>query len=57
MGGAYLFGVVTEMRVSHSLRRTDGEPIPQPRLEELTAYGLFKAEVPAMYLSHVVLAQ
>jgi hypothetical protein len=44
------------MRVSHSLRRTDRQPIPQPSGEQLTAYGLFKADVPAMYLSHVVLA-
>jgi hypothetical protein len=53
----YLFGVLTEMRVSHSLRRTDGQSIPQPSLKELNAYGLFKADVPAMYLSHVVLAK
>ncbi len=52
----YLFGVVAEMRVSHSLRRTDRQPIPQPSGQELTAYGLFKADVPAMYLSHIVLA-
>lgn len=52
----YLFGVLAELRVSHSLRRTDNRPIPQPRLDELNAYGLFKAEVSAMYLSHVVLA-
>jgi hypothetical protein len=55
-GRTYLFGVVAEMRVSHSLRRTDRQPIPQPSGEQLTAYGLFKADVPAMYLSHVVLA-
>jgi hypothetical protein len=53
----YLFGVLTEMSVSHSLRRIDRQPIPQPRLDELKAYGLFKAEVPAMYLSHVVLSK
>jgi hypothetical protein len=53
----YLFGVVAEMRVSHSLRRTDGQPIPQPPGTDLTAYGLLKADVPAIYMSHVVLAK
>lgn len=53
----YVFGVVVQMQVSHSLRRTDGQPIPQPSLggNELTAYGLLKADVPAIYMSHVVL--
>jgi hypothetical protein len=53
----YLFGVVAQMQVSHSLRRTDGRPIPQPSGADLTAYGLLKADVPAIYMSHVVLAQ
>jgi hypothetical protein len=53
----YLFGVVAELRVSHSLRRTDRQPIPQPALSDLNAYGLFKADVPAIYMSHVVLAK
>jgi hypothetical protein len=52
----YLFGMVAEMQVSHSVRRTDGRPIPQPPLDDLNAYGLLKADVPAMFLSHVVLA-
>lgn len=52
----YLFGVVAEMRVSHSLRRIDRQPIPQPALSDLSCYALFKADVPAMYMSHVVLA-
>lgn len=52
----YLFGVLAEMRMSHSLRRIDREPIPQPSLADLNAYGLFKADVPAIYMQHVVLA-
>jgi hypothetical protein len=52
----YIFGVVAQMQVSHSLRRTDGQPIRQPSLGELNAYGLLKADVPAIYMSHVVLA-
>jgi len=43
------------MQVSHSLRRTDGRPIPQPSGTDLSAYGLLKADVPAIYMSHVVL--
>lgn len=53
----YLFGVVAQMQVQHSLRRSDGQPIPQPSGSDLTAYGLLKADVPAIYMSHVVLAK
>jgi hypothetical protein len=53
----YLFGVVAQTQVSHSLRRTDRRPIPQPSGADLTAWGLLKADVPAIYMSHVVLAQ
>ncbi len=52
----YLFGVVAQIQVSQSLRRIDHQPIPQPALSDLNAYALFKVDVPAMYLSHVVLA-
>jgi len=56
-GRTYLFGVVAQMWMSHSLQRTDGQPIPQPSATDLYTYGTFKLDVPAMYMSHLVLAK
>lgn len=54
----YLLGVVLENRCWHNLRSADaGQPIRPPNPNEFVVYSLFKAEVPAMWVSHQVLAR
>lgn len=57
-GRDYLLGVLLENQCSHDLRSADaGQPIRPPNPNEFVVYSLFKAEVPAMWVSHQVLAR
>lgn len=54
----YLLGVVLEAQASQDLRSTDaGRPIQPPNPNQFIVYTLFKADVPAMWVSHEVLAR
>lgn len=53
----YLFGVVTQVRISHNLLPAHpSRPIPQPQTGQFVAYGTIDAAIPEMWLSHQVLA-
>lgn len=55
---SYLFGVVTQVRVSHNLLPAHpSRPIPQPKPGQFVAYGTIDANIPEMWLSHQVLTR
>jgi hypothetical protein len=53
----YALGASIQLRAWHTLKNTGGGPIPPPQSGDFTAYALFKAEVPEMWLQHQVLAR
>ncbi len=54
----YLFGVVTQVRISHNLLPAHpSRPIPQPQPGQFMAYGTIDANIPDMWLSHQVLTR
>jgi len=53
----YAVGALLQLRAWHNLRNAQGGPIPPPQSGDFTSYALFKADVPEMWLQHVVLAK
>jgi len=53
----YALGASIQLRARHNLHNTQGGPIPPPQSGDFTAYALFKADVPEMWLQHQVLAR
>ena len=53
----YALGALIQLRAWHNLRNAQGGPIPPPQSGDFTAYALFKADVPEMWLQHQVLAK
>ncbi len=50
-------GALIQLRAWHNLHNAQGGPIPPPQSGDFTAYALFKADVPEMWLQHQVLAR